>query len=224
MTPLITKRIASRVAILVVLLLTSCGEIFDTESLIPPTAMRVHHNDITIMTGDSVRISLIFSPRSLTVESAFRQVDNPSVARITSNGMLHAMEVGETEVSATTVQSLLKDVCHINIINSWEDILNNTYPYDMIVYADVRHNGEVPDNNTIIAAFCGNECRGFGRSLTHKGIRYYTFRIWSPQQSGELIEFYLYDRTEYRLVRLDYSLTFDGETHGSLSNLIRIDW
>lgn len=224
MKPLITKRVASGVAALVVLLLTSCGEIFDTESLIPPTSMKFDRNDITIMKGDSVRISLVFSPDSVTVESAFWQVDNPSVARITSNGMLHAMEVGETEVSATTVQSLLKDVCHVNIINSWEDILNNTYPYDMVVYADVRHNGEVPDNSTIIAAFCGNECRGFGRASTYKGINYYMFRIWSPQQSGELIEFYLYDRTEYRLVRLDYSLTFDGETHGFLSNLIRIDY
>ncbi|MGM9804644.1 MAG: Ig domain-containing protein [Muribaculaceae bacterium] len=224
MKPAIKKVVGLWAATLAVVFLSSCGEIFDTDGLIRPTSMKFDRNNITIMKGDSVRITLVFTPDSITSESAFWKVENPALARITSNGMLHALDVGETTVTATTVQSLLTDECHVNIINSWEDILNSSYPHDMVVYANVRHNGELPGENTIIAAFCGNECRGFGYRDTINDITYYTFRIWSPLTYGELIEFYVYDRTDYRLVKLDYSVVFDGETHGTLSNLIEISY
>lgn len=183
--------------------------------------MELSRKDIVIMKGDSCRIDLIFNSEA-SVESAFWKSNNPDIASVKSNGLLMAKEVGKTRIDVVSVQSHLEDSCTVHVINSWGDIPCTSYPYDMVIYADVRIDGKLPQEDLVLAAMCNGELRGYGVVTTSHGITYTVIRIWSPREYGDEIEFFCYDHSTVHFQQLPYKITFDGAAHGTLSNLIPI--
>lgn len=207
--------------LLSVLTMTSCDELLEMEFIKDVQSMVLSRKEIVIMKGDSCRINLIFNTEANT-ESAFWKSKNPSVASVKSNGLLMAHEVGTTQINVVSVQSHLEDSCKVNVINSWEDIPCTSYPYDMLIYADVRIDGKLPQDDLVLAAMCGEELRGYGKVRTAYGVTYTEIRVWSPKKYGDEIEFYCYDHSTVHFQKLPYKITFDGAAHGTLSNLIPI--
>lgn len=203
------------------LVMTSCDELLEMEFIKEVNTMELSRKDIVIMKGDSCRIDLIFNSEA-SVESAFWKSTNPGIAYIKSNGLLMAKEVGRTRIDVVSVQSHLEDTCAVNVINSWEDIPCTAYPYDMVIYADVRIDGKLPQEDLVLAAMCGEELRGYGVVRNAYGVTYTEIRIWSPREYGDEIEFFCYDHSTVHFQQLPYKITFDGAAHGSLSHLIPI--
>ena len=108
-----------------------------------------------------------------------------------------------------------------------------SWPYETVVYADVRYNGEPLSGNMMVGAFVGNECRAIGEVKEWNGVRYTQFRIGSelfnysePGEdevyASETIRFMLYDPATHLMREHPETLTFDGEAHGTLSNLYQL--
>lgn len=216
------NRILTYTALLLcILTTTSCDELLEMQFIRKINTLELSRKDLVIMKGDSCRINLIFNTEA-NIESAFWNSLNPTIAAVKNNGLLMAKEVGTTQVNVTTVQSHLKDSCRVQVINSWDDIPCSTYPHDMVVYADVRIDGKVPNEDLVLVAMCDKELRGYGKVRTDRGITYTYIRIWSPNVYGDQITFFCYDHTTVHLQQLPYTITFDGESHGTLSNLVPI--
>lgn len=208
----------------IVLLLTSCGEIMDIKIIVDAKQMHLDRNTLLIMKGDSCRLNMVFTPDSVTNESAFWSVAEPHCVSVTSNGMVLAKSVGETDIKVISVQSRLEDTCHVTVFDTWTDLPCSMYPYDMVVYANVTINGKPMTNDQVITANCGDELRGYGHLRTYNGVTCCVIRIWSPNPSGETIAFCSYDHNTVTLVPSSFTLPFDGESHGTPSRPLNIDF
>ena len=71
----------------------------------------------------------------------------------------------------------------------------HAYQYDMSVYLSLQKDGESVLGDYLVAAFCGEECRGIAELQTVKEATFYYIRIRSQKSSGESISFKVYDRS-----------------------------
>lgn len=85
-----------------------------------------------------------------------------------------------------------------------------TYQYDMSLYMTLQKEGQPLEGDFLIAAFCGEECRGVAEIQTVEEISFYYMRVRSNQESGESICFKVYDRTEKKEVNVLGSLSFSN--------------
>jgi hypothetical protein len=142
------------------------------------------------------------------------------------------------KITGISIAHQVYDTCLVHVMAPWA-VDPDFYAYDMVVYANPTFNGQ-PLTTQTVGAFCGNEVRGVGEWRTHGDLLYMSIRIYSrynphgpysnmnpqdpmypdePVEPAETITFRLYDHTTRTIVELPETLTFDGETHGTLSNL-----
>lgn len=201
------------------LLLGSCGELFENPPVIEAKKMHLDREYVVIMKEDTCRLNMVFTPDSVTIESAFWTSENPCV-KVSENGLVTAVEVGETKVSAISVTSRLEDTCRVKVVPKW-DLNSYDFLYEMVVYANVTVGGVSQPEDIRVAAICNDEIRGEGEVMEHNGKKYTRIRIYSNTESGEKIEFYCYNSNKNIYYhKFPFELTFDGETHGTLSDLI----
>lgn len=101
------------------------------------------------------------------------------------------------------------------------------YQYDMTVYANLNINQKIVDpDQFILAAFCGEECRGIASVDTTEHLTYYYLRIRSNKLNGENISFRVYDKTLGKEVLSDWlktTIIFESDSRiGFPSNLYTI--
>ncbi len=204
---------------------TSC-EIYNDEP-IEALWMQLDRDSIVLMMGDTCRLSMWFDPDTVTNVSAFWEVvDSGGVINVLDNGEIIATQPGETDLRVVATNSRLEDTCHVTVIEDWREMYD-TYPYDMLVYADVDFRNAFQQyhndaKNMRIAAFIDGEMRGFGEVRTDHGITYTLFRIWHYRPRSGVVNFRYYLPYELITGELEYEMYFDGEVHGSLNNLIPI--
>ena len=133
-----------------------------------------------------------------------------------------AMSVGTDTISFSDSEGDWSTKVPVSVLPVWTKERVVTQRYETIVYAQVTVNGEAPASNVKFAALCNGELRGRGVSRTSKGVTYMVFRIGSNTASGETITFEGYDPKKRCLVKFDKTLTFDGGTHGTLSELFEL--
>lgn len=169
-----------------------------------------------------------------------------TIVVITPSTMI-AQSPGWTTVYVQSVSARLRDSCAVCVLEPWE--LNvKTYPYETVIYANVTVNGEQPTPDMIVAAFCGNEVRDFAHNFEAYGTSFTIFRAgseyrytsddedpdffddeeeeddnvpWTTQH--EYISIRAYDPTNHRLYTTRTRILFDGESHGTPSNPLKID-
>ena len=139
----------------------------------------------------------------------------------------------------------LLDSCMVYVSAPW-DIRLRVWPYETVFYTHVTVNGQPLTEDMEVAAFVGNECRALGQAMTSQGISYIRFRVGSDilydddwddgySEEGEYdaenldndsyrprINFRCYDRRHRILYTTATYGTFDGEAHGTLSELFEI--
>lgn len=206
------------------LLTTACGEFFEPNEAITPSTMTLSSHDVTIMEGDTCVIHPLFTPDSISNQAVFWMTADQQVARFLNIDTLVAVTQGSTQAIAISVSDYNKtDTCRVSVISRWNLTANFDYPEDMVVYADIRVHGQPVSDDMLIGAFCGNELRGLGKTMERSGVRYTLIRVWGPYaMSNETIIFRCYDRRRYTLEEFSEALSFDGESHGSPSQLLRL--
>jgi hypothetical protein len=201
------------------LLLCSCGELseYDMPDAIKATGMQLGNHSVDMMVGDRFEIPYVITPDSVSNQSVFWQSSDPDIAAFEDNTLV-ALSVGTTMVKAISVSELLEDSCQVNVIPRWQLSVDN-YPYDMVIYADVQVHGQQPDETMTIGALCDDELRGIGEMRTSNGISYMVIRVWSPFEYGDIIRIGCYKQGNAIIEYFPDEFIFDGEAHGTLSNL-----
>ena len=99
----------------------------------------------------------------------------------------------------------------------------DNYPYDMVIYASVNVHGTMLTkencDSVIIGAYVNEELRGIGQMERRHDVDYMVIRVWSPYRKGDQVELRCYFRGQARAELFSDTFTFDGEMHGTLSNL-----
>lgn len=201
----------------------SCDDFYEFEpgDAVPAAEMTLVRHEIDIMQGERYAIPALFTPDTLSNNAIYWESDNKEIAAF-KNDTLEAREVGTTLVRAISVSSQIEDSCVVNVIPRWEGVSPSTYPYDMVIYADVTVHGKKPDDTMTIAAFCGREIRGVGELQEAFGVSYMVLRIWSPFVYGDQIRIGCYHHGQALIEYFPDEFTFDGESHGTLSNQIKL--
>lgn len=207
-------------------LVISCGLIdfeFDEGTQIAYD-MKLNHDMAYAILGDSFVLKPIFTPDSISNRTVYFQSTYDSIAKIV-NDTIVAVGEGETRISAISVQDVKTATCDVVVLPKWE-VNPYDYPYEMVVYADVKVRGAAPTDGMKIGAFYGTQLRGTGEWIEHKNIKLMQFRIYSSYsgnaESGERIRFYCYEKDSLMLKRFSENLYFDGETHGSLKEPFKL--
>lgn len=203
-----------------ILLLASCGDILEIPETIKPTEMTLDRHRLVVMVGDSVRVSPLFQPDSISNFSVWWQMADEETATV-RNGMVYGRQLGNTILRAKSVLNELTDSCAIIVIDNWSSFRHDFYRYDMVVYAHITKDGNPLPDNMSVAALCGDEVRGIGIRRNIHDIDYWEIRVYSNKPDGEIIHFVGYQpgmgTTDFAT-----SLPFDEEAHGTLSNLFII--
>ena len=202
-------------------LTTSCGEYWEGED---PTAreMRLSRRAINLMVGDRYRIPVEFTPEDVTNNAVWWQIGDLEVAEIDNDTIVGVSE-GVTMAYATSVSDLLKDSCRVNVFPVMY-VHPKEYPYDMVIYARVTILGKeytkADEDSIIVAAYINGELRGIGKMREWNNIHYMEIRVWHYTSNDiENVTFRCYWRGKAHVQDFDVFLRFDGESHGSLSNL-----
>lgn len=205
-------------------MLTSCGELFDVDEAGETTSatMKMDRDTVFIMPGDSLRLTVTFSPPEVKDKGVMWLIDQPEIARLCADTLV-AQQPGTAYVTAMSSATMRLDTCVVTVMTPWT-VDRNKYFFDTVVYADISVAGRQLGDDIAVAAFVDDELRGIAELKEAKGKRYAVIRVYGPVSASDedIITFKCYDRREVRLRTFDVQLPFDGETHGTLSKLITL--
>ncbi|MBQ9559353.1 MAG: hypothetical protein IJV08_05150 [Bacteroidaceae bacterium] len=232
--------------LLLCLSVTSCG-FFDLDEVGAETAakMTLEQDTLYVMQGDTFSIRPVFDPDTVNITDLYFLPVNNEVLAVRGVDMLEAVGEGATKVYITSVSARLIDSCMVYVSAPW-DIRLRVWPYETVFYTHITVNGQPLTEDMEVAAFVGNECRALGQAMTSQGISYIRFRVGSdilydnqPDIDDGLggeeedakegtddnlprISFRCYDHRHRKLYTTPVHGTFDGEAHGTLSELFEI--
>lgn len=208
-------------------LTASCGLMeMENEEVI---AMELHldRDTLWIMVGDEFTLQPSFKPDSVSIPSVTWTTSSSDVLSIV-DGVFHGTREGWAQVNARSIAADIEDSCMVCVMRRWEDT-SKQFPYEMVVYASVTVNGKDFDPETmIVGAFVDGDMRGIGTLEKWKDNSYVRFRIGSdlryvdPEGISETVNFRVYYKKELRYEEFPQTLDYDGETHGTLSNLFTL--
>ena len=206
-------------------LMTSCLKLDIGDDTLTAYDMSLDYDSVYMMLDDTITLSPVFNPDSVTNKEMFWWSDADSIVYADGNDLIAAAE-GITYVRGMSVQHRLEDSCYVYVMPRWE-VSPYDYPFEIVVYADVKIGGETPSEDILIGAFKGKEFRGIGKWKEFAGKKYLEIRAYSCYDEvhdgkSEKINFLYYDKKNLRVQRFKQSISFDSETHGTISNLFEL--
>ena len=205
----------------------SCGLMdLDVEEQPDLAEMHLERDTLYIMVGDQFTLKTVFTPDT-TATSVFFTSSDTTVLRV-ADGVFTGIDEGWAQVRAVSVGRLLEDSCAVSVMRRWE-LSGREFPYEMMVYADVSvHDQPFNPQTMMLAAFVDDELRGMGQFMEWKGRQYVRFRVGSnlrradPEGVTETVSFRVYYRQQLRYEEFPQTLEYDGEAHGTLSDLYKL--
>lgn len=224
------------------LFLTGCGEYFaqewpeeyDPEVLPDVTGLGADEGrSFVLYVGDEYKLNpqvgdkflddLQESDKEIVLSRFHASADcGDSIVRVRQTEIV-ALNVGKDVMSFSNFDGSWTAKVPVSVLPGWINQRMAGWRYETIVYAKVTVNGEAPTTDMKFAAFCGDELRGRGVTRTVKGITYMVFRVGSNTNERETIRFEGFDSASGSFISFDETLTFDGGTHGTLSNLFELN-
>ena len=219
------------------LTMTSCAEMFETivqfiEELesVSITDVRLSRRQADMLVGDSLIFSVTLDPDTAEVSYKWTLSDPETQVVRMIGKRLYARQRGQVTVYVEALptgmgsadihpDSIMSDSCIIHVME-YNEVSSREFPYEMIFIANL----EVADTLVTdsvqasrLVAIADDEVRGRAVMRTAYGIPYLEIRIGSKTMYGEQISFEYYDHSHY--LRHEFpAVTFDGETHGTLSD------
>lgn len=218
--------------LLMVLLTSSCGELFNLNEneANPPDGVVMSHHEIDVMVGDSVFFEAKAYPDTAVVSYRWSFMGDTRVGKL--NGTwFHALESGETylKVEAENIDIVndstysVSDVCVINVFDWTQGPNQSEYLYETVVYASLEID-DMDVTNSIdslqVVAVVGNEVRAYAQMKEAYDVNYLQFRIGShwPGEKATLECYHpgLHQRFVFQEIMLN------GNTYGRLSDLVKL--
>lgn len=196
----------------------------------PITGFRLSHRQADMLVGDSLYFTTATTPDSVEVTYKWILSDPETQVVRMIGRRLYAREKGEVGVYVKAFpvgqsegdihpDSILQDSCMVTVVERIE-VPHNEFPYEMVVIANLEIADTLVTDSlqaSRLMAVVGDEVRGRAVMRTAYGIPYLEMRIGSKSMYGEQITFEYYDRSHF--LRHEFpAITFDGESHGTLSD------
>ena len=166
---------------------TSCELLdFDVDSDLAQIAaqMKLNFDTAYVYKGYTLNVIPVFEPDSLNITDLFYTSGDSTVVEVNMlTGKIVAVGAGWAELYAESVSARIKDSCTVCVMEPW-DVTQDEYPYETVFYADVTVKGEPLNENMVVAAFVGNECRCIGEALEFHGINLIQFRVGGEDAYG----------------------------------------
>ncbi|MBQ0022030.1 MAG: hypothetical protein KBT29_02195 [Prevotellaceae bacterium] len=211
--------------------LSSCGlvdfELGDEEKY---THIFFDPDSLTVMVGDSINLTPMVGSMTTLPSAVYWETTDSSVA-VVNNNIFMALSEGEARLKATSTIDRISAECGVYVIPRWE-VNSNEYSDEMVVYASTEMLGtKFNPDSLIVAAFCAGECRGIAEKKEWNDKEYLQIRVYGEldykdededELYPDIITFRYYDRQLYRWNYFNETMLFDGETHGTLSNLMML--
>lgn len=218
--------------LLMVLLTSSCGELFNLNEneANPPDGVVMSHHDIDLMVGDSVFIEAKAYPDTAVVSYRWSFMGDNRVGTLNGN-WFHALKSGETylKVEAENIDIVndstysVSDVCVINVFDWAQGPDQSDFLYETIVYASLEIDDEDMTNaidSLHVVAVVENEARAYAQMKEAYGVNYLQFRIGSywPGEKATLECYHpgLHQRFVFQ------EIVLNGSTYGRLSDLVKL--
>jgi hypothetical protein len=208
-------------------LVVACGDFYEfpTVEPVPASQVKLPRKLVNLAVGDRYRIPVQFTPENVTGNAVWWQLADSTIAQL-ENDTVVGIAQGQTVAYATSVTDRVQDSCLVNVLPTMY-VSPSSYVYDMVIYAQVTIHGKPLTADThapyIVCAYSEDELRGIGVMRQWNGMEYMELRVWSPFEYGDLIDFRCYYRGKALVELFPIMLTFDGETHGTLSNLYKME-
>ncbi len=232
--------------------LASCGLLdFDVDEtgVLTPTEMYLEQDTFYVMRGETFSLHPVFTPDTVNITDLYMLPMHNDIVTVCGADKLEAIGEGSTKIYIISVSARIQDSCMVFVSAPWLKE-ERVWPYETVFYANVTLNGEPLPEGMEVAAFVGNECRGKGVKKSAYGINYWQFRVGSDilyddnsdwddgyceddeydaEDIGDgpyrpQINFRVYDQTHHKLYTTAIHAFFDGETHGTLSELFEINF
>lgn len=228
---------------------TSCDLEFDVDSDLSKIAaeMSLNFDTAYVMRGDTLPLRPVFKPDTLNIKDIFVRSSNDEVVNVNVlTGRIEAVGAGWARLYVESVSARLLDSCDVCVMVPWEQTAEVEYPYETIFYADVTVNGKPLTEDMKVGAFVGDECRAVAEALTFHGVSLLQLRVGSEELVDDMsvpdlpyddeddeggyevirdkITFRCYDSRLRQLYECPVKPDFDGETHGTLSKLYKIEF
>ncbi len=208
------------------LLLFGCGDFWEASEPQSAGTMTLPRKAVTLMVGDKYKIPVVFEPDSLSNHQVWWSVEYASIVSFSNDSVVGVNE-GLSWVYAVSVSDRLMDSCLVNVLPT-AYVNPHQYPYDMVIYADVTVHGKkytkADEDSLLICAYSFDELRGIGKMREWNGKPYMEIRIWNPFRDSGKIALRCYYRGKALVEQYHKILDFDGETHGSLSDLYPLNF
>lgn len=195
----------------------------------PITGFRLSHRQADMLVGDSLYFTTATTPDSAEVTYKWILSDPETQVVRMIGRRLYARQMGEVKVYVKAFpvgqsegdihpDSILQDSCLVSVIERIEVPLNE-FPYEMVVIANLEIADTIVTDSvqaSRLVAVVDKEVRGRAVLRRAYGIPYLEMRIGSRGTYGERITFEYFDNIHY-LRHTFPEITFDGESHGTLS-------
>ena len=170
--------------------LSSCELLdFDVDSDLSKVAaaMALNYDTIYVTPGTFIALKPTFDPDTLNTKDYLVWSSDTNVVSVNrETGRIRAEAPGWAKLYAESVSAQLKDSCTVNVIPVWEAVAE-TYPYETVFYAEAILNGKPVNENMIVAAFVGDECRAIGEVLTFHDISFIQLRVGAEDPIGNML-------------------------------------
>lgn len=208
-------------------LTASCGLMEMENEEVLAKELHLDRDTVWIMVGDEFTLQPVVKPDNVSIDAVTWTSSAPGVLSI-KDGVFRGAGEGWARLHAKNIAVDVEDSCMVCVMRRWEDA-SHLFPYEMMVYASVTVNGKAFDPETmIVGAFVDGDMRGIGTLEKWKDTSYVRFRIGSelrsadPDGFSETVNFRVYYRKELRYDEFPQTIDYDGETHGTLSNLFTL--
>ncbi len=170
--------------------LSSCELLdFDVDSDLAQIAaqMKLNFDTAYVYKGYTLNVIPVFEPDSLNITDLYYTSGDSTVVEVNMlTGKIVAVGAGWTKLYAESVSARIKDSCTVCVMEPW-DVTQAEYPYETVFYADMTVKGEPLNDNMVVAAFVGDECRGIGEALEFHGISLMQMRVGGEDIYGNTL-------------------------------------
>jgi uncharacterized protein YjdB len=192
---------------------------------VKPAALAIYIGDVEELTADVAPVNA--ANKSVTWIS-----NVASVATVDENGTVTGISAGTATVTAKTEDGEFTSSCTVTVKNEmgnvtstgWTAPAANSYEYSMTYVAQVAFRGTLStDTGTEVAAFVGNELRGYARLIHEPKLNAYLIHltVYSNSASNETVSLKAYNPSKQRIYDKCKEFVFHGDASlGSASEIL----
>jgi uncharacterized protein YjdB len=205
-------------------------EITVKEVTIPVTGVSLDKTAIDIYIGDEEQLLATVVPDNATNMDVIWSSDLPTVVTVSDAGVVTGIAAGTAIITATA--DSITATCTVTVktemggvtSTGWSAPSSNSYEYSMTYVAQVAFRGILStDVNTEVAAFVGDELRGYAKLIYEPKLEAYLINlvIYSNRASDETVILKAYNPAKERIYENCKEFIFHGDQSlGSSSEVL----